>query len=149
MLDSALLWFIAGMILIILEFGAPGVVLCFFGIGALLTASTTWLGLTPSISLQLAVFTLSSVALLLGLRRYVKTWFVGDSEDLTEDIEDEYSGREVTALTDFESGKGVVEMKGARWNARSDAPIRQGETVMVSKREDLTLYVTPRSKSFS
>jgi len=145
MLDPALLWFIAGITLILLEFGAPGVVLCFFGAGAIITAITTWLGLTDSIASQTLVFTISSVGLLAGLRRWVKSWFVGDSNAASDDVEDEFTGREATAISDFEKGDGLVEIKGARWNARSEADIKKGDTVIISRREDLTLHVSPRS----
>lgn len=145
MLDPALIWFIAGVVLILLEFGAPGVVLCFFGAGAILTSLTSWLGLTESVASQTLIFTLSSVALLIGLRRWVKTWFVGDSETASADVEDEFTGREATAMSDFDKGAGLVEIKGARWNARSDAEIKTGDIVIISRREDLTLHVEPRS----
>lgn len=145
MLDPALIWFIAGIILILLEFGAPGVVLCFFGAGAILTAITTWLGLTDSIASQTIVFTLASVGLLLGLRRWVKGWFVGDSNSASDDVEDEFTGREAITMSDFEKGSGLVELKGARWNARSEANLKKGDTVIITRREDLTLHVIPRS----
>lgn len=145
MLDPAILWFVAGIILILLEFGAPGVVLCFFGAGAIVTSITTGLGLTDSIASQTLVFTLSSVGLLIGLRRWVKSWFVGDSNSSTDDVEDEFTGREAAVLSDFEKGSGLVELKGARWNARSDSNLKKGDTVTITRREDLTLHVTPRS----
>ena len=145
MLDPAIIWFIAGIILILLEFGAPGVVLCFFGAGAILTSITTWLGLTDSVTTQTLMFTLSSVGLLIGLRRWVKSWFVGDSEDVSANVEDEFTGREALAMSDFEKGSGLVEIKGARWKAKSDADIKSGDTVIISKREGLTLHVEPLS----
>ncbi|MBK1828275.1 NfeD family protein [Haloferula rosea] len=145
MLDPAILWFVAGIILILLEFGAPGVVLCFFGAGAIVTSITTGLGLTDTIASQSLVFTLSSVGLLIGLRRWVKSWFVGDSNSASDDVEDEFTGREARAMSDFAKGAGLVELKGARWNARSEADIKSGDTVIVNRREDLTLYVEPRS----
>jgi membrane protein implicated in regulation of membrane protease activity len=145
MLDPALIWFIAGVVLILLEFGAPGVVLCFFGAGAILTSITTWLGLTDSIGSQTMVFTLASVGLLVGLRRWVKGWFVGDSNAASDDVEDEFTGRQATALSNFEKGSGLVELKGARWNARSESDISLGDVVVITRRQDLTLYVEPRS----
>jgi membrane protein implicated in regulation of membrane protease activity len=145
MLDPAILWFIAGIVLILLEFGAPGVVLCFFGAGAILTSITTGLGLTETLASQSIVFTLSSVGLLVGLRRWVKSWFVGGSASGSNDIEDEFTGREATALSDFEKGAGLVEIKGARWNARSDSGIRKGDTVIITRRDGLTVHVESRS----
>jgi len=144
LLDPALLWFIAGVVLILLEFVGPGVVIGFFGVGAILTAVTTWLGLTPGIGSQCLVFSISSAALLLGVRRFVKPWFQGSSELDGEDPDDDFTGREALALTDFQDGDGQVEIKGANWKARAKAPIAKGDVVIIERLEDLTLHVRPR-----
>ena len=141
MIDPALIWFTAGIVLILLEFGAPGVVIGFFGIGAILTAITTWSDLTEEFVGQCLVFTISSLVLLGGLRRYAKKWFVGDSADGSADLESEFSGKEALALSDFAGGRGLVELKGAQWKARSDEAIQSGQVVVIDRREDLTLFV--------
>ena len=140
------LWLLVGVLLILAEFFAPGVIIVFFGVGAILTSITTWAGLTPGIGSQAAVFAISSVSLLFGLRRYVKKWFVGDSANLTGESDDDFTGREarVVGALPGRGGDGLVEIKGTNWKARSEAPIPAGETIIIERREGLTFYVRTR-----
>jgi membrane protein implicated in regulation of membrane protease activity len=146
LLDAKLIWFLAGILLILAEFVAPGVVIVFFGVGAVITSITTWAGLTPGIGSQAAVFGLSSVVLLFTLRRYVRQWFVGKSADFDGDLDDDFTGREARVVKDI-PGHGLdgrVEIKGAEWKARSEAAIPAGTTVVIERRDGLTLHVRQR-----
>ncbi len=144
-LDAQTLWLLAGVLLLLVEFFIPGVIIVFFGVGAILTALTTWAGWTPNIGSQAAVFALSSVLLLFSLRRYVKKWFVGQSTH-GSDTDDDFTGREarVTISLPGDGGDGQVEIKGANWKARSKAAIPAGTTVIIERREGLTFHVRPR-----
>ncbi|BCX47025.1 hypothetical protein HAHE_09330 [Haloferula helveola] len=146
MLDPKLLWLIAGIIMILLEFAAPGVVIVFFGFGAVVTSITTWLGLTPGIGSQSLMFGGSSIILLFSLRRYVKKWFVGNSEDGEGDLDDDFTGREARVTHDIPGpgADGRVEIKGAEWKARAETAIAAGETVIIENRSGLTLHVRTR-----
>jgi membrane protein implicated in regulation of membrane protease activity len=145
-LDAQTLWLLAGVLLILTEFFAPGVIIVFFGVGAILTAITTSFGWTPGVGSQAAVFAVSSVVLLFGLRRYVKKWFVGDATNFNGESDDDFTGREarVVGALPGRGGDGLVEIKGANWKARSEAPIPAGETVIIERREGLTFYVRAR-----
>jgi len=44
MQEALTIWFIAGLVLILLEFVVPGVILVFFGAGAWVVALGMWLG---------------------------------------------------------------------------------------------------------
>lgn len=144
-LDAKTLWLLAGVVLIMVEFFAPGVIIVFFGIGAIITALTTWMGLTDGIGEQAAVFGISSAILLFGLRRYVKKWFVGDSTNFNHS-DDDFTGREARVITSLpgHGGDGQVEIKGANWKARSEVAIPAGSTVIIERREGLTFHVRPR-----
>lgn len=145
-LDAQTLWLLAGVLLILVEFFAPGVIIVFFGIGAVATAFTTWAGWTTGIGSQSAVFAVVSVSLLFGLRRYIRKWFVGDSTDLNGGTDEDFIGREAHVVTALpgRGGDGQVEIKGTRWKARSEGPIPAGTTVIIERREGLTFYVHPR-----
>lgn len=141
-LTAELFWFLLGFFLIIAEFAVPGVIIMFFGIGAWITAFTTWIGLTSSLTSQNLVFAFSSVILLFVLRHRFRKSLVGES---THDaIEDEFTGKEALALTLINSVEGKVEMKGAEWNARSPQEITARTWVVIERREGLTLHVRPR-----
>ncbi|MBB5352845.1 membrane protein implicated in regulation of membrane protease activity [Haloferula luteola] len=137
------LWLLAGVVLILAEFAAPGFIIFFFGVGAILAALTTWLGWTPELGSQSLVFGLSSFALLFGLRRFAKSAFVGRSDVDHADLDDDFTGREARVLRDIPGGsaEGRVEIKGAEWKARSTDPIPAGKGVIIVRREGLTLYV--------
>jgi membrane protein implicated in regulation of membrane protease activity len=136
-----------GVLLILAEFFAPGVIIVFFGIGAILTSITTWAGITPGIGSQAAVFAISSVTLLFGLRRYVKKWFVGDSANLNGESDDDFTGREARVISDLpgSGGDGQVEIKGSNWKARSEVAIPAGATVIIVRRDGLIFHVRPRT----
>jgi membrane protein implicated in regulation of membrane protease activity len=144
--DAQTLWLLAGVLLIIAEFFAPGVIIVFFGIGAIATAFTTWAGWTDGIGSQAAVFALVSVSSLLGMRRYVRKWFVGDSDGARGAEDEDFIGREarVIAALPGRGGDGLVEIKGANWKARSEGQIPVGATVIIERREGLTFHVHPR-----
>ena len=52
-------------------------------------------------------------------------------------------GATAVALEDFETN-GHVRLHGERWNAVSDASVKQGDELEVVRLEGLTVHVTPR-----
>jgi membrane protein implicated in regulation of membrane protease activity len=143
--NPTLLWFLAGLALIFLEFMVPGVILVFFGIGAWAAAVTTHFGLTASFQYQLLVFAVTSILLLVVLRKWIKGKFyghVGDVQDQTKNI-DEFTGQNVVVLQDVIPNKmdGAVEFKGARWGAVSDEHIKKGEMAIITGVDGIILNV--------
>lgn len=142
-----IIWFVVGLALILLEFLIPGVIIVFFGIGACLVSLTTHLGLTGTVDSQLIVFSITSVVLLLSLRRWIRgkfTGYVTDEQDPSKNYDD-FVGNVVTALEDLQPGKsGAVEFRGTRWRAVADAPIRQGEEGQIERLDGITLIIRKR-----
>lgn len=144
MVTPELVWFICGAVLVLLEFMVPGVILVFFGVGAWVTALTTFLGLTGGSTSQFLVFAVASLALLFGLRRYIRSRFSGFvSERQAPDRNlDEFTGKSVLVLEDIAPGKpGKVEFKGAPWRAESEVSFSQGESGIIEKLDGLTLKI--------
>ena len=75
-LNPALIWALVGLGLLLAEFAIPGLVVFFFGIGALVVAIVCVFA-KVSLDIQLIIFIVASVALLLSLRRWLKTVFLG------------------------------------------------------------------------
>jgi len=71
-LDPEAVWFLVGLVLMVLELAAPGAVLVFFGAAAWIVALMTYLGFTVSLISQLILFPSVSAALLLSLRKLTK-----------------------------------------------------------------------------
>ena len=145
--DPVLIWVLAGMALILSEFMLPGVILIFFGIGAWITATTTWLGITPGWTAQLLTFAVGSVAMLVLLRRWFRTRFFGyveGGQDPADNLDD-LTGHKVTVIEDIIPGEtGQVEYKGASWSARSEVALTAGDAAIIVHTEGITLVVRPR-----
>ena len=59
-LEPEILWFIAGLIMLLLEFAMPGLIIAFFGVGAWIVA-VLCLFMDISLNMQLTVFLFSSI----------------------------------------------------------------------------------------
>ncbi|MCF7934238.1 MAG: NfeD family protein [Spirochaetia bacterium] len=138
-MSSALLWFLAGLALILLEFAAPGVIVVFFGIGAWVTALLlTFLPL--SLTLQLLIFLIVSVASVLLLRSYALRVLNRKTSD--EQESDEAIGAVVVVRVRITADHpGAVFFGGTTWTAESDQVIEAGEKVRVTGRNGLVLTV--------
>ena len=135
------IWLLCGVIGLALELILPGLIVLFFGCGALLTGIATWIFPSLQIEGQLIVFVVSSVVLLLVFRKMLRNRFFNKSKDSDDELADEYIGKTAVALTDFANGHGEVEFKGSKWEALSADEIRKGDTVVISSRESIKLTV--------
>lgn len=137
------LWFLAGMLLLIIEFGMPGLIALFFGIGAIVTAIFTWIFPIP-LAFQLTIFLIVSVASLVLLRKHFKTIFYGytksgESESI---IEEDFKGKRVVVTSDIAPGRpGKVEFQGTQWIAEADEEIAADSLVEIITNRNLSLYV--------
>lgn len=144
-MDSAIIWFIIGLVLIIAELAVPGVILVFIGIAAWIVAALNWAGL-DSFQIQLWVFGLASLGGVIFARRYVKGWFSGNETVATGGVDEEFVGKIVNVISDIEvGGFGTVELKGAPWKAFSSSALLSGQQAEVIARSNITLKVKPRS----
>ncbi len=139
-----IVWFIIGLVLFLLELVLPGFVIFFFGVGAWITALLCLIA-EPGINLQIIVFAATSVLSLLLFRRMIQKKFFYVREDRSEAVEDEFTGREALAKSDFDSdGRGKVEFKGTSWNAESKSPVTAGQTVIIIEKNSFKLIVEPK-----
>jgi membrane protein implicated in regulation of membrane protease activity len=140
-----IIWFVIGVVLVLLELALPGVIVVFFGLGAGVTSLLLWLGLITSLDAQLMVFSVASLVLLFALRRWVKNRFTGYVPDAASGASnlDDFAGGTATAVDDLVPGRvGPVEFRGSRWSAIADTPIARGETGRITKLDGLTLHLT-------
>lgn len=143
-INPEIIWVFLGIVFIFIEFFIPGLVIAFFGAGALITALTTWIGLTPTLASQLLVFMVSSLLSLALLRKYVKNTFLGMSKDgkgqWNFNIE---VGKIVPVIEMIEPGEvgGKVRYQGSPWTAKANERIAPGESVRIKGIDNLTLLV--------
>lgn len=144
--NPELFWFILGLVLLLLELATPGFFVFFFGLGAWVTAVVCLIGNPDSITnFQMIIFVLTSVVTLVTLRRIIQKKFFYSRESLSEEVEDEFTGREAVATADFDAdNQGKVEFKGTTWKAESKVAIKKGQTVTIIQKENFKLHVEPK-----
>jgi membrane protein implicated in regulation of membrane protease activity len=139
-----LVWFILGLVLLLLELVLPGFVIFFFGVGAWVTALVC-LFANPGINLQVVIFAVTSVIALLAFRKLIQNKFIYSRNDKSDAVEDEFTGKEAVAVNDFGSDKkGKVEFKGTSWKAESRSEIHAGQTVIIIEKDNFKLIVEPK-----
>lgn len=142
-LEPELIWFLIGIALLILEFMVPGLVIAFFGVGACLVALVCLI-IDISLNTQLIIFIVSSVLLLVFLRRWLRGIFMGHSEskqNLSEDLKEFLGARAVVKEKVGPKLAGKVEFHGTNWQACADEEIAEGVAVEIIGKENLTLKV--------
>ncbi len=144
-LAPELIWFLVGLVMLLLEFALPGLIIFFFGVGAWVVAGlcfflpleTTW---------QLAIFLATSVVCLLVLRKTLKRVFFGRvvNDPRGSEYADENVGKEATVATRIAPHTpGKIELNGTLWKAISDHTIEKGATVTIIAKDNLTFTVKP------
>ena len=143
-LSAGWMWLYVGAGLMLAEILMPGFVVFFFGLSAA-TLGALILVLPDAFQLtfawQLALFSLFSVVYLVTLRRYLKSVFLGDSEDMLS-ASDEFAGRTGEVKADIVPGiPGRVLVGDSEWDAVAVESIAAGAKVKVLSRKNLTLTV--------
>jgi membrane protein implicated in regulation of membrane protease activity len=143
--NPGLLWFIAGLVLLLTELFAPSLILMFFGLGAWVVTAL-YLLFNIELPTQLIVFAVSSIVLLVFLRKKLKPVFLGyvSSKQNTGQNMDDFFEKEVVVVARIEPGKpGKVEFNGVAWDAVSDSSIDADSRVKIIDRSGLKLKVVP------
>jgi inner membrane protein len=138
-----IVWFLIGLLLIIAEFTMPGLIIIYFGLGAIFTA-VCCLMFNISINFQIVLFVAFSVVSLLLTRHFMKKVFTGNKFTETEgfDVQSEYVGHSGVAITDIAAGgEGKIEFHGSDWRATSDEAIDKGCRIVIVGHKNLTLKV--------
>ena len=140
LISPVIVWGIIGVILIIIELMSVTFVFAFFGVGALIVSLTTWVGITPGLSSQLVVFSVSSLLMMLALRKTAKKLFFG-----SHDIPPDYKGQKVKVVKAIPvGGEGAVSYRGSIWIAFSESHemIAEGSTVEIVALDGIRARVT-------
>lgn len=134
------LWLYAGALLMLLEIMAPGFVIFFFGLAAA-TVGLTLFAFDFSATAQMALFTAFSIVYIVGLRRFMKALFMGETAE-SRAISSEYVGRHgkvVEAIRPEVPGR--ILLGDAEWTAVARECLVPGTEVRVVAQKNLTLTV--------
>jgi membrane protein implicated in regulation of membrane protease activity len=128
-----LVWFLAGIAVMLAELAVPGFVIIFFGLGCWGAAAAAVFA-PDAYSAQVIVFLIVSVASLMTLRKVAMRVFVGRSEGPeTEDLGNVPVGARITLDQDLEAGRvGRVRFRGAMWDAVSEDRIPAGSDAEIT-----------------
>jgi membrane protein implicated in regulation of membrane protease activity len=140
LLSPVIVWAIIGVFLIIIELTSVTFVFAFFGVGALIVSLTTWVGLTPGLSGQFAVFSVSSLLLMFAFRKTAKKLFFG-----SHDVPPAYKGEKVKVVKAIPiGGEGAISYRGSEWIAFSESAdtIPEGSTVEFISLDGIRAKVT-------
>jgi len=144
-ISPALIWATIGLLLLAAELATVTFILSFLGLGAIIVSLTTWAGLTPGLNSQLLVFSISSLLLLLLLRKTAKRLFAG-----THDAPPDYMGEKVQVIKAIPAGgEGAIKYRGSEWFAFSEAEeiINEGDTVEIVAIEGIRVKVKSISQN--
>ena len=142
-LTPEIIWFLVGLVLLILEFILPGLIIAFFGVGAWIVALVcliTDIGLNT----QLIIFIISSVLSLLCLRKWLKGVFLGHAvskQNLKENLDEFVGQKAVVKEKIVPKAGGKVEFHGTNWLAQADEEIAEGAMVQIISKDNITLKV--------
>lgn len=132
-------WVVLGVFLLVVEMATPGGLFAiFFGIGAFVIAPVAAAGASPTV--QWALYTLVSLALLATLRGYLAKRLAGRPTGPVDSI----VGEEAVLLADLPAGgEGRAELRGTPWSARAvdGAALARGQRCRVERVDGLTLWL--------
>ena len=144
--NAQLIWFIVGLVVFLLEFAHPALILFFFGLGAWIVAALCLIA-DISINTQLAVFIVTSLVLLFGLRNWAKAYFVGKKRQTDVFENDENVGQRAIVLKGIgPTRRGRIEIHGTAWDAESDEEIPENSTIEITGRVNTVYKVKPLNK---
>ena len=138
------IWFFVGLVLALLEFGIPGMIILFFGIGAWVTALACMF-FNIGVDIQIVVFIVSSLLSILLLRKSLKKMFFTEDPNKEETLADEFIGQTAVVEMEIDPDKpGKVTFKGAEWGASADMKLKVGQQVKIVGKDSIKLIVAPK-----
>ena len=146
LLTTPVIWFLVGLVFLLLELVIPGLVIIFFGVGAWITAICC-VFLDININIQILIFTVSSVTTLALLRNYLKKRFFREDTGQEGSLNEEFIGKTALVESEIHPGKqGKVSFKGTQWEAESTSDIEKGTSVKITGKDSIVLKVEPLKK---
>ena len=127
-----LIWFLIGVVFLIVEFFIPGFIFIFFTAGAWIAGLSVWL-FDYTLTTQIVVFIITSLVLLFLLRKYSMETFKGSKRESVDDhYADSKIGQKAIVSKDILADKvGEIKVGGSFWMAVADNEIKAGESVII------------------
>lgn len=107
-------WYLAGVLLMLLELAVPGAIIVWFGLGALATGFITELCGGLYWPVQFVLFSALSILSLLSGRRLIKQAAPSTTSTLNRRLQ-RYLGRQSKLKTPIENGTGRIRLDDTYW----------------------------------
>lgn len=133
------IWVIIGVLMMIVEIFATSFFFLFIGIGALVTALLSWMGITDNLVAQLIVFSVVSAASMLIFRKKLLQSFYQKGGNYNE-----FKGEKATVISPIlPNSDGKVFFRGADWIAytENNVGIPINTHVSIKKADGIRLLV--------
>lgn len=138
-LSNTEIWVILGVVMMIVEIFAISFFFLFIGVGALVTALLSWVGIVDNLTAQLIVFSVISAASMLIFRKKLRESFNEKSGDYHE-----FKGERATVIKPIlPNSDGKVFFRGADWLAYTESgeEIPIDSNVSIKKADGIRLLV--------
>ena len=145
-MNASLIWFLVGIAFLLAELAAPGLILMFFGIGALVAAIAAYFG--AQFAVQTVIFLAASLSSLLLMRRWFAQTFRGLSKqgNCPEETCSALGQKAVVTQRICPPHPGEIKFRGSFWRAVADGVIEPEtvvEIVAQATADGLTFRVAP------
>lgn len=140
------IFFVGGIILMIIETFVPGGVSFFLGFGGLLVGALRWFGILDDPATSVITWLFTSVALILVMRPLLMKYWGGEStyKLADEDVEAMDQVVEVIEPVNAEDHTGRVRFQGISWQAKTlEGEIPAGSKAKIRYRDNVTWIVEP------
>ncbi|MEQ8623860.1 MAG: NfeD family protein [Vicingaceae bacterium] len=139
----AVIWFLVGTALLLLELAIPGLIIVFFGAGAWITAACLLL-FDLNFNSQLLIFLLTSLGSLFTLRHSIRKKYMDFSVEGADPQNNAFIGSKAISLTEISPEKdGKVEFNGSQWEASTNSLIKANTNVRIIGMKSIKLIVEP------
>lgn len=143
--DISTIWFISGIVLMVLEFLVPGGIVFFLGLSATIVALLLYIGLIEGWLQAFSVWFIGSLVLLFSLRGVVHKLLPSQRErSKTDEDLDAYNLPAEVVERIPAKGEGRIAFRGSTWVARSvhdDQDLEAETAVRIVYRDNLVWMV--------
>jgi membrane protein implicated in regulation of membrane protease activity len=138
-------WLIIAIILIGLEFLAPGIYFMWVGFAALVVSGVTFIFPDISWVIQILIFSgLAVVSVLVG-RKYIMEKEQSSDDTTLNRRGAQYVGKKCEVVVAFKNGKGKIKVEDTLWTATGDKDFKMGASVKIVS-QDGTRFVVEAVK---
>ncbi|MEL7834031.1 NfeD family protein [Fodinibius sp. Rm-B-1B1-1] len=140
------IFFIGGIVLMIIETLIPGGVSFFLGVSGLFVGTLRWLGILEDPATSIITWLFTSVALILAMRPLLMKYWGGESSYklANEDVEAMDQIVDVVDEVNPNDNSGRIRFQGISWQARTlEGKIPAGTKAKIRYRDNVTWIVEP------